>query len=178
MLRVAGRKYMLLTLGNYGKSFLRETMPELAGTSVTCSNFIGEALQIACTYEFAGVLLVGHIGKLVKVGAGIMNTHSDQADARMDVLMSCGVRAGMESGVLKQIEDCITVEEALTVLQSQPLYDRLIEVLMQRIEYYLEQKVKDRMSVGAVVFSNRYGILGKTARADEIRKKIREETDG
>ena len=32
------------------------------------------------------LLLIGHIGKLIKVAAGVMNTHSRQADCRMEVL--------------------------------------------------------------------------------------------
>ena len=32
-----------------------------------------------------GILFVAHIGKFVKVAGGIMNTHSREADARMEI---------------------------------------------------------------------------------------------
>ena len=63
---------------------------------VKCSNYIGDAIDIALELGFESVLIVGHIGKLVKLGAGIMNTHSAQADGRMDVLVTCGVMADVD----------------------------------------------------------------------------------
>ena len=41
-----------------------------------------------------GILFISHIGKFVKVAAGIMNTHSHSADARMEVLCANAIRAG------------------------------------------------------------------------------------
>lgn len=178
ILREQGRKNILIALGNYGKTFLKEEMPEIAGQYVTCSNYIGDAIDIALEMEFEGVLIVGHIGKLVKVGAGIMNTHSANADARIDILMSCGVRAGMESHVLRQISDSVTVDDAIEILMKNPLYERLTEILMERIEYYLKYKVKEEINIGAVTFSNKYGMIGKTSAADDIRRKILEEENG
>ena len=57
--------------------------------SVKYSNFLGEAIDAAVEFGAKGILLVGHIGKLVKLAAGIMNTHSRNADARMDILKMC-----------------------------------------------------------------------------------------
>lgn len=92
-----GIKNLLITIGNYSKSFLANKMPFMFDKSVTCSNFIGEAIDAALEYNFESVLIIGHIGKLVKLGAGIMNTHSAQADGRMDVLVTCGVLAGADT---------------------------------------------------------------------------------
>ena len=72
-----GAKRLILTPGNYGEDFLREN--QIAGDAipvVKCSNFIGDALDIASTHPFEEILLVGHIGKLVKLAGGVMNTHS------------------------------------------------------------------------------------------------------
>ena len=87
MRKASGYKNLLLSLGNYSENFLSENMPVALDKSVKCSNFIGEAIEMALEYEFESVLIVGHTGKLVKLGAGIMNTHSSQADGRMEVLV-------------------------------------------------------------------------------------------
>ena len=55
ILREQGRKNILIALGNYGKTFLKEEMPEIAGQYVTCSNYIGDAIDIALEMEFEGV---------------------------------------------------------------------------------------------------------------------------
>ena len=39
------------------------------------------------------VLLVGHGGKLIKLAAGVMNTHSSVADGRMETLAAWVVPA-------------------------------------------------------------------------------------
>ena len=172
MVKETGRKNTLITLGNYGKTFLKAEMPDILDKCVTCSNFIGEAIDFALEFGFEGVLIVGHIGKMVKLGAGIMNTHSANADGRMDVLMSCGVRAGIESSKLCEIADCVTVDDALEILMEHPLYEKMIEILMERIDFYLNNKVKNEINIGAVIFSNRYGVIGKTKKAEELKDVI------
>ena len=63
---------------------------------VKCSNFLGEALDIAATQRFKRVLLVGHIGKLVKVAGGIMNTHSRYADCRAELFCAHAALCGAD----------------------------------------------------------------------------------
>ncbi len=70
------------------------------------------------------VLIAGHAGKLVKLGAGIMNTHSSNADGRMEVLITCGLLAGADTETLKKIYECITVDDALGILQSAGLLEK------------------------------------------------------
>ena len=129
-------------------------------------------------YDFEGVLLVGHIGKMVKLGAGIMNTHSSNADGRMEVLITCGVLAGIAGEALMQLAECVTVDDAVAILRKEPQYEKMIDILMERIHYYLQNKVKEEIKVGAIIFSNVYGIIGKTSYADEIKNKILEEENG
>ena len=177
MCREAGKHYLLVTPGNYGKTFLKEYMPKVLENCVTCSNFIGEAIELALEYQFSGLLLVGHIGKLIKLGAGIMNTHSHQADGRMDVAIRCGVEAGMESSFLKSISGCVTVDDALSILQTHPLYESWKAVLMEHIHEHLEHKSEGRLAIGAIVFSNVYGVIGQTKEAALLRENILEEAD-
>ncbi len=160
--REANATELLLTLGNYSNTFLTEYMPKRLLNAVKCSNYIGEALDLAMEYGFKRVLIVGHIGKLVKLGAGIMNTHSSQADGRMEVLVACGVLAGVDTELLKQVLECVTVDEALALFDSHGVLQPVLEVLSERIQYYLDLRVKKTLEVGAVLFSLRYGILCRT----------------
>lgn len=178
MRRAEGIRNLLLTLGNYGEDFLSERMPYCLEKSVKCSNFIGEAIDSALEYGFESILIVGHIGKLVKLGAGIMNTHSAQADGRMDVLITCGVLAGVESSYLKRIAECVTVDGALEILNEANAIEKTAEILMQKTQYYLNAKVKNSVKIGAMMFSNKFGIIGATPSADELIKAITEEYNG
>ena len=84
--RAGGADYVLLTPGNYGCDFIRAGLNLRPEWAVQTSNFIGQSLDICRELGFRGALLVGHIGKLVKVGGGMMNTHSKYGDCRMEIL--------------------------------------------------------------------------------------------
>lgn len=178
MRRAEGYKNLLLTLGNYSRNFIQGIMPFVLEKSVKCSNFIGEAIDIAIENGFESVLIIGHIGKLVKLGAGIMNTHSAQADGRMDVLVTCGVLAGADTNLLKKIPGCATVDAALDILSDGGFMQNTLDILAERADFYLQAKVKGTPEIGAVMFSDKHGIILKTKSADNIINKISEEYNG
>ena len=179
MRRAEGKSSLLLTIGNYSKSFLARQIPFMLDKSVTCSNFIGEAIDGALEYGFERILIIGHAGKLVKLGAGIMNTHSSQADGRMDVLVTCAVLAGAEGSEqmseIRKIPECVTVDAALNVLDTIGLREQTVQILMRRVQYYLDAKVKGQAETGAIIFSDKFGIVGKTETVDRLIEKITEE---
>ncbi len=178
MRKAEGHNALLLTLGNYSENFIQKSMPFALEKSVKCSNFIGEAIESALEYGFENILIIGHIGKLVKLGAGIMNTHSAQADGRMDVLVTCGVLAGAESNVLRNIPECATVDAALDILKEHGYMEKTLDILAKRAEYYLDAKVKNAVKIGAVMFSDKHGITVETSCACELIGIISEEYNG
>ena len=89
-----GEKYLLVTPGNYGAEYVREKADLPFEKNMKCSNYVGETIDMAVDMGVKGILFVAHIGKFVKVAAGIMNTHSHSADGRMEVLAANGIRAG------------------------------------------------------------------------------------
>lgn len=173
-----GYRNLLLTLGNYSENYIQKSMPFVLEKSVKCSNFIGEAIDIALETGFERILIIGHIGKLVKLGAGIMNTHSAQADGRMDVLVNCGMLADADVNLLKEIPQCVTVDSALDILKSGGYMEKTLDILADRAEYYLNAKVKNEIEIGAVMFSEKHGISVKTSLADKLIKMISEEYNG
>lgn len=173
-----GYRNLLLTLGNYSENYIQKSMPFVLEKSVKCSNFIGEAIDIALETGFERILIIGHIGKLVKLGAGIMNTHSAQADGRIDVLVTCGMLADADVNLLKEIPQCVTVDSALDILKSGGYMEKTLDILADRAEYYLNAKVKNEIEIGAVMFSEKHGISVKTSLADKLIKMISEEYNG
>ena len=167
-----GEQTLLITPGNYGQDFLHETLKIELKRSIKCSNFIGDTIDMGCELGAKGMLFVGHIGKLVKLGAGIMNTHSKMADGRMEILAACAVRAGAGIETVRNILDCVTTDAALELLKNEKILGKTMEQLMLRIDACLQKGGGDNMQIGAVVFSNEYGLLGKTEQADELLLKI------
>ncbi|MBQ8080201.1 MAG: cobalamin biosynthesis protein CbiD [Oscillospiraceae bacterium] len=173
--RAAGYRQLLLTVGNYSSSFLQMNAQAVSERAVTCSNFIGDALDIGVSLGFEGILLIGHIGKLVKLGAGIMNTHSSAADGRMETLIACGALAGVESAVLRELTDCVTVDAALSILFAHGAAQKTLDVLTERIDHYLQARVKGAAQVGAVIFSDKHPVVLETGAAQALIQRISEE---
>ena len=135
-----GRSYLVLVPGNYGLDFLEDYEPEVLKRSVKYSNFLGEAIDAAVEFGAKGILLVGHIGKLVKLAGGIMNTHSRNADARMDILTAHAAVLGADQETAARLMDCITTDEALDILKEKGLLDPVMKRLMERMEFYVDHR--------------------------------------
>lgn len=172
--KAEGRRVLILTIGNYSERFIAEKLPQINEQCVMCSNFIGEAIDIGISLRFEDILIYGHIGKMVKLGSGIMNTRSSYADGRMETLIACGALAGVESSVLRSLNDCVTTDAALDILYENGSAVAVLEVLTQRIHSYLHARTKGLSRVGAVIFSYKNELLLKTSYADEILKKALE----
>lgn len=168
MRKAAGLQTLVLTVGNYSEQFIRLQKPALSEISVMCSNFIGEAVDIGVSLGFADILLIGHIGKLVKLGSGIMQTHSSYADGRMETLITCAALAGVRRDILLRINDCVTTDAALEILFETDSAAQTLDILTERIGHYLTARVQDQVRIGAVIFSNQHNLLLKTSLADQI----------
>ena len=173
-----GERVLLIAPGNYGQDFLLNTLGIELKRSIKCSNYIGDTIDMVCDAGAEAMLLVGHIGKLVKLGAGIMNTHSKAADGRMEVLAACAIRAGAEADTARKILDCVTTEAALDILKKSDMLENTMKQLMIRIEDVLQRRSSGKIRIGAIVFSNEYGILGKTKTADMLLEDIMENNYG
>ena len=176
MKKASGRRVLLVVPGNYGKEF-SEGIPGIDPESaVKCSNFVGDMLDIAVELK-TDIVLVSNIGKLVKVAGGIMNTHSRNADARMEILAANLAVAGGSIEGVRRIMDCISTDDALDVVADEDLVGKVSEIMMDKIEYHMNHRTDGAVRTAAVMFSSKYGILGKTSLADELLEEIREDEE-
>ena len=168
----SGARRMVLTPGNYGMEFLARGGVALpAGVPVVrCSNFIGEALDGAGAEGFSSVLLVGHIGKLVKLAGGIMNTHSRWADGRAELFCAHAALCGADRDTARALMDSATADQCLAVLDRAGLRAAVMSSLLEAVQRHLDRRAAGQFAVGAVTFSNQYGLLGMTRGAKEILK--------
>ena len=170
-----GKTVILFTPGNYGSDYIRKELhidPEIA---VTTSNFIGDAFALAAEFGFRGALLVGHIGKLIKVAGGMFNTHSRYGDCRMEIFASHAGMCGASSEIVRKIMDSAMTDDMLAILDEVGLRQKVMASVMERMHFHLTQRPVGDMTVGAATFSNIHGILGKTADAEKILEQIRKE---
>lgn len=170
-----GAKYLIITPGNYGEDYIRQSLGIDLNQAVKCSNYIGEALDYAVSQGVQGLLLIGHIGKLIKVAGGVMNTHSRYADCRMEILAAHGAMAGADRETVRRLMGCITTDEALEILKKENLQALVMETIVKKIEEVLQYRTHGALETGAILFSTQQETLGKTSKAEELLQKIREQ---
>lgn len=168
--KAKGNKNLLVFFGNYGEDFTRDVLKLDISNRVTCSNFVGELLDYAVFCGFETLLLIGHAGKLVKLSQGVMNTHSKYADCRTELFALQAMFHGASKEVGQEIYNCLTTDEVTKILQRENLFEPVIQEVTKKIDFYMQHRVHGKLKTGALMFSNVYGILGKTEFADELVK--------
>ena len=166
--KARGNKHLLVFFGNYGEDFTRDVMQLDLEGAVTCSNFVGELLDYAVFLGFETLLLIGHSGKLVKLAQGVMNTHSKYADCRTELFALEAMFHGASIEVGQEIYHCLTTDEVTKILKREQIFEPVMDKVTERIDFYMQNRVHGKIKTAAFMFSNVYGILGKTKAADEL----------
>jgi len=173
--RKNGTEYILLTPGNYGSDYIQDELQIDPETAVLTSNYIGDTLDLCRNLGFRGALLVGHVGKLVKIAGGMLNTHSKYGDCRMEILASHAGAAGLPPERIAEMLECAACDDAIRILKECGLFEKTMERITDRISFIMDQRAEGAMSTGAILFSKEYGFLGGTKQAGTLLKHITEE---
>ena len=176
--REEGAEYILLTPGNYGEEYIKDHIPVPPGTAVMTSNFIGDSLAICLELGYKGALLVGHIGKLIKIAGGMLNTHSKYGDCRLEIMAAHAAAAGLDRQRTAEMLECVTCDDALRILREEDeekglhLWDQTLAGICRKIGMIMDHKVLGEMETGAVLFSREYGFLYETEHAEPLLNRI------
>ena len=171
--KMLGYDRIVIAPGNYGLDFMRDTFDYNLDEAVKCSNFIGQTLDMIAEHGFKEVLLCGHIGKLIKVSGGIMNTHSKEADCRMELMAAAAIRVGLPVNVINEILDCVSTDAAYELILKTGKEKEFMAEVTRKVDYYLKKKAVDRFNIECIIFSNLYGLLGETSGSRDLLHKIK-----
>ncbi len=168
VLQAAGVEHLLVTPGNYGDAFVQQTLGLGLEKRCTSSNYIGHTIDHAVGLGFRSLLIVGHLGKLIKVAAGNLNTHSKVSDGRRETLTAHAALAGGNPQLLKALFDSPTTDAGVDLLKKEGLLEPVMQSIARALEEQLRHRAGPEMDIGAIFFSNQYGLLGKTSAADRL----------
>lgn len=168
----AGLRTLYLTPGQFGERAARASFDAAETAIVQCANFVGEVLDHCVAAGVERIVLVGHVGKLLKVAAGIWNTHSRFGDARLETLAALAGAAGAPPTVICRLLELPTAEAAVKVLGAAGLDDVWNDVA-QRVAQRAAARVAQRaagldapivdcavVSYGSVVLGRSLGLGG------------------
>ena len=169
-----GETDIIMTPGNYGMEFMKEHYGINLEDAVKCSNFIGDSIDMCIEEGVKSVTLAGHIGKLIKVSGGMMNTHSREGDCRMPLFAAAMVRCGITGDILNDILDSLTTEETIEKLldyagsDKETVLKSVMDSIMERIMYYLNKRAGGKLSIRCIMYSNQFGLLADSAGLNEV----------
>lgn len=164
-------KNIIVTPGNYGEDFLKTYPNSEKINAVKCSNFIGDTLDFAQEFQFSSILLVGHIGKFVKLAGGIMNTHSHSADCRAEIFSAHAAQQGASQDTVCKLMNSVTTDECIEILDSVGLRETVLGAIAEKIGYHIKRRAGN-VHAECIIFSNVHGLLAKTDGADERLKTM------
>ena len=170
--KAMGQQMIAVTPGNYGLDFMKEAFAYDLDKSVKCSNFIGNTIDMAAETGFCGMLLTGHIGKLVKVSGGIMNTHSKEGDCRMELLAAAALKSGGSKMQALEILEAVTTEEGIRLLQEGGNLQKTMQILMEKIMFYLQKRAAGRLQIECMMYANGYGLLAESSGAEAMLEAL------
>ena len=159
---------ILAVPGNYGQRYVEQQLGLRGVPVVEVSNYIGEAIDLAVSYGATDFLLVGNVGKLVKLAAGIMNTHSRVADGRWEIFAAHLALCGGTRAQVAAMREATTTEEMLTRLEAMGLRVPVMASIMGEIEAHMAHRIRGQMNFGVIVYSERFGRVGETAGAARL----------
>ena len=159
---------ILAVPGNYGQRYVEQQLGLRGVPVVEVSNYIGEAIDLAVSYGATDFLLVGNVGKLVKLAAGIMNTHSRVADGRWEIFAAHLALCGGTRAQVAAMREATTTEEMLTRLEEMGLRAPVMTSIMGEIEAHMAHRIRGQMNFGVIVYSERFGRVGETEGAARL----------
>ena len=168
-----GRTMLAVAPGNYGERFLKEETGLLMNAFVKCSNFIGDTFSMMREEGIRRVLLGGHVGKLVKVAGGVLNTHSRYGDRRMEILSDCAAESGVDMDAAAVLAGMNTTEEAAEYLDRIGVLAPVMDCVAARVKRVLE--AESGIETEVLLFSGTMGLLAKTGQALAFAEQLKRE---
>jgi len=169
VLKEEGKKNIIFVPGNYGINFLKKELDLYKISPLKISNFVGDMLDRACEFDIEKILLVGHIGKIVKVASGNFNTHSKVTDSKMETLAANCALIKCDPKLIKEIMESNTTEEAVDYILNAGLKD-VFNILAEKVSEKCNKRTRNKIEVSCVMYSLNHGLLGMSKNAENMIK--------
>ena len=181
-LKNSKERRVYLAPGNIGAKFLENNFNINSTTVAIISNFIGESIDYAISNDAKEIVLCGDLGKLIKLSGGIMNTHSNDSDSRLELLASSILKLCIKESIQLPIQFISNIFEQKTTTGAVNIikennFDNCFDILADQMLYYAYNRAfkaeifyhknryanieefKNNLSIRIIVFSDNIIII-------------------
>ena len=140
-LKNSKERRVYLAPGNIGAKFLENNFNINSTTVAIISNFIGESIDYAISNDAREIVLCGDLGKLIKLSGGIMNTHSNDSDSRLELLVAAVIKLCIKEKkelpiqIISNIFEQKTTTGAVNIIKENN-FDNCFDILADQMLYY------------------------------------------
>src|SRR3990170_1717620 len=146
--------------GNIGDRITRQMFKPPEDAIVQTGDFMGYMLDKAVEKGVKEIILLGHPGKLVKLAAGIFNTHHKVADARNEVVAAYAAAVGADAQLVNRILQSNTTEEAIALLKQANLLQQTFDKIAEKVSYRVSERVQGKAKISVIMVSLDGVVLG------------------
>lgn len=160
-----GKNRCIIVPGNYGVTFLKNNYNIDEKDIVLCSNYVGDSIKMAVDVGFKDILFCSHIGKLIKVSGGYMNTHSSYGDHRMELMCRAYKEACLKNEkeaseeMVNYIMDCVSTTAALDAISKIGMVKEVSDEIVNKALFYLKEAADNKAKIECIMYENSYGEL-------------------
>lgn len=123
VMKASGYDMAILVPGRIGQDLAKNVLHLNEEQLAETSNFIGFMLEQAVRIGFKKILIIGHLGKIIKLSSGSFHTHNRMSDARMETLAAYAALYGASQDIVKEILEARTTEAAMPIIDNAKLTD-------------------------------------------------------
>ena len=157
--KASGNKNIFLASGYIGKRLLKEDYGIDDEAIIKIGDHVGFMLTECASRDFSRIMLIGHIGKLAKVAAGIFNTHCMFGDARMETIAAYAASCGAAPDLTEKILTLETAEQSVALLRENDLLPAFSKIAQRVVERSIEY-MKSDVNLSGVILSLSGEIIG------------------
>lgn len=169
-----GERNILISPGNYGRDAAYEMFGINIDKAVKISNYIGDVLDYLSYKKPDRVLIIGHAGKLSKLAAGIMNTHSRYGDCRHEIFGAYAGLCGAGSEVIKEIFEAVSTDEMDSILLKNGLHTQVWDLIISRIMSNINHRLNNEVKCEVIIFTNKENTWKFSSGAKDFIKYFKE----
>ncbi len=160
VLRATGSRKAPLVLGYVGERFCKEVVGLSEDSLIKIGDHVGFMLTECHKKGFEEILLVGHIGKLVKVASGQFDTHFRHGDRRMETIAQFARHQGASSEIVESILQEKTAEATIPVLREAGL-GSLWQEIAREVVRRAKALIGGDLKIHCILLSLDGGVLGE-----------------
>lgn len=153
-----GVKELLLSPGLSGETMAKAYLGQDI-CSIQMGNYVGFMIEEAAELGFEKLIIAGAVGKILKLSAGIMNTHSHIADGRNEILCTHSALLGASKEVVQELYKTKTTKKAMEILRREGLMDIWKEIGKRAVDYCTVRSGY-RLKVRVILFDDQGNAIG------------------